>query len=168
MKRIYKILIILILLIIVAITFIFHTYRFSIVTTGSMEPAIETGEMIIEKRNNSEYKEGDIISFDIGEDYYICHRIIKYNQAGDYYDTQGDNNKIADSFRVTKDNIKGKVIYHSLTLGKIYSEYGTVIMGMIFISISSIIVYLIYRKHNKNNKKNNIGKVKNNEIYFKM
>lgn len=91
----------------------FFGWSFLIVTTGSMEPEITAGELIIIK-NFNDYKIGDIVTFLDQDDFLVTHRII--NIAENYIITQGDNNDLPDE-KILLENIKGKVIIHSKVLG---------------------------------------------------
>ena len=72
------------------------------VVTGSMSPAIEEGDFIITKKQNS-YKENDIVTFlEEESNVYITHRIIF-----------ADGN--------TNDNIVGKVVFVWHGFGKVVS-----------------------------------------------
>jgi len=89
----------------------------SVIATGSMEPEIKPGDMILVKKIRTEddvhlLKEGDIIQFKRG-DILISHRIteiIEDKEQGLKFITKGDNNSSADWEPVTPENLKGKVI----------------------------------------------------------
>lgn len=86
------------------------------VVTGSMEPTIVPKEMIIIQEKD-EYNEGDIITYKDNFSNLITHRIVAID--GEKYITKGDGNEEADDI-IKKEDIKGKVIKHSYTLGWIY------------------------------------------------
>ena len=89
------------------------------VVTGSMSPAIEEGDFIITKKQNS-YKENDIVTFlEEESNVYITHRIIFAD--GNTYATKGDANNTADGLNVTNDNIVGKVVFVWHGFGKVVS-----------------------------------------------
>ncbi|NLX64481.1 MAG: signal peptidase I [Clostridiaceae bacterium] len=89
----------------------------SVIATGSMEPVIKPGDMILVKKIRTKdevhlLKEGDIIQFKRGE-ILISHRIkevIEDKDQGLRFITKGDNNSSADLEPVTPENLKGKVI----------------------------------------------------------
>lgn len=85
---------------------------FFVVLTGSMEPEIEAGEMIIIKEYDS-YKVGDIVTYS-DDDFFITHRIIQISNENII--TKGDNNNIEDH-DIILSQIQGKVIFHSKILG---------------------------------------------------
>ena len=88
-------------------------FAFLVVTTGSMEPEINAGELIIIKEVDK-YEIGDIVTFIDKDDFLVTHRIICLNE--EKMITKGDNNNLLDE-EVSLNNIKGKVIIHSKILG---------------------------------------------------
>jgi signal peptidase len=89
----------------------------SVIATGSMEPMIKPGDMILVRKilkeeEVSELKEGDIIQFKRG-DILISHRIIKIveDDKGKSFVTKGDNNSSVDSELVKPEYLKGKISY---------------------------------------------------------
>ena len=82
------------------------------VATGSMEPALHTGDFIhIEESNPEELKEGDIIAFysRMGEtkDFIIVHRIFEIKEDGSFV-TRGDSNGVSDEEVIDREQIVGK------------------------------------------------------------
>lgn len=88
-------------------------FAFLVVTTGSMEPEIDAGELIVIKEY-SEYKKGDIVTFLDQDNFLVTHRIVNLNEKTMI--TKGDNNDLLDE-EINLSNIKGKVIIHSKILG---------------------------------------------------
>jgi len=75
------------------------------VLSGSMEPAVSAGDLIVIHRQ-TDYKNGDIITF--SEDgFYTTHRIIASDAGG--YRTKGDANNIQDAAPVRSEQVAGKV-----------------------------------------------------------
>ncbi|HHY23175.1 MAG TPA: signal peptidase I [Clostridiaceae bacterium] len=84
-----------------------------VIATGSMEPVIYAGDMVLVKRIDiDELKEGDIIQYE-KENIYIFHRIIDIVEEENEitYKTMGDNNSIPDPEPVKIGSVKGKVVY---------------------------------------------------------
>lgn len=84
----------------------------SVIATGSMEPMIKPGDVILIKRVNiDDLKVGDVIQFK-RENILISHRIIEIVKKDNIicYRTKGDNNSVADSELVKPQDIKGKII----------------------------------------------------------
>lgn len=88
-------------------------YNYKTVLTGSMEPAIPVGSIIITKEQSS-YEMEDIISFQ-EEGAIITHRIISIDR--ERYITKGDANNVADTEEVQQKQILGKVILTIPLLG---------------------------------------------------
>ena len=88
----------------------------SVILTGSMEPDIYPGDVVLIEKILSEeevykLKEGDIINFKI-EDITVTHRIeeVILDEAGNLsFITKGDNNDSADHWVVPPNNLKGRV-----------------------------------------------------------
>jgi signal peptidase I len=85
----------------------------SVVATGSMEPMIKPGDVILVKKNIDKValKEGDIIQFR-SENILISHRIIEnVEENGEKgYRTKGDNNSVQDGELVMPEQVKGVVV----------------------------------------------------------
>lgn len=99
-------------LIVVSILPIPGNYKLLIVESGSMEPAIKTGSVVIVKPVDN-YKAGDIITFeDSGKDRTTTHRVldIEVVSGKTYYITKGDANNAEDSNKVSENKIIGKVL----------------------------------------------------------
>lgn len=88
-------------------------YNYKTVLTGSMEPAIPVGSIVITKEQSS-YEIEDIISFQ-EEGSVITHRIISIDR--ERYITKGDANNVADAEEVQQKQILGKVILMIPLLG---------------------------------------------------
>ena len=118
-----------------------------IVMTGSMEPDIKIGDMVIIKKTLSqkEIQVGDVITYSLeNEKDTVTHRVINIvNQDGNiYYQTKGDNNNSPDSNLVSFDKVLGKKIYNISGVGKkityIYTETGIMIICLIILLHYSI------------------------------
>lgn len=102
--------------------------RFYYVLTGSMEPDIRQGSLIVAKKTPlDELKVGDTISF-ISHDPSIegminSHKIvaIEVNEEGKTeITTKGTANTIQDEYKVYPEDIKGKVVFKSYFMGKAF------------------------------------------------
>lgn len=89
-------------------------YKIMAVLSGSMEPKIKTGGIVIVKPEAS-YQIGDVISFSTANARKVStsHRIIEINTDGSntFYTTKGDANNAQDVNPVNKRNVIGKVIF---------------------------------------------------------
>ena len=88
-----------------------------IVSTGSMEPAINTGSIAFSTLKSEEINKGDIIVFSSPEnsEITIIHRV--KDIQGEEYITKGDNNESEDNWTVFQSNIKGEVLFSISYLG---------------------------------------------------
>ncbi len=116
-------------------------YSMASVGSGSMEPTINTGDVIVTKRSET-YEVDDIITFyDESFSQYITHRIIGLNEDGSFI-TQGDREgQAVDTNPVYKESIIGKVI-------KVYPKDGFIAfssssIGTIVIVGAFVIVWLV-------------------------
>lgn len=90
----------------------------SVIATGSMEPMIKPGDVILVKKITDMeginlLKMGDVMQFKRGS-ILITHRIIEIvenEEAGRQYRTQGDNNSGADVELVKPEDVKGTIVY---------------------------------------------------------
>lgn len=91
-----------------------------IVLTGSMEPIIKAGDLVIvEEVNENELKIDDIIAFRYTkEDVVLIHRIvgIEEYEGKTLFITKGDNNQTEDKLNIKYQNIEG---IYSFRLSKI-------------------------------------------------
>lgn len=114
-----------ILIIIISVSLVWFSagafpIRPMVIATGSMEPDICAGDVVLTKRvKTSILRKGDIIQFKRGS-MYIFHRIIDIVEdgGGKKYKTKGDNNPVPDTELVNAEDIKGKVIYTLPKIGR--------------------------------------------------
>ena len=81
-------------------------YAYLIVLSGSMEPAISAGDVIIIHRQTS-YTTGDIVTFD-DDGALTTHRITAVTSEG--LRTQGDANNVPDQQLTAIEAVKGRVV----------------------------------------------------------
>ena len=101
-----------VLLIVVSILPIPGNYKLLIVQSGSMEPAIKTGSVVIVKPVEN-YKTNDVITFvDGGKSKTTTHRVVDMEviSGQTQYITKGDANNAEDSNKVPEDKVVGKVL----------------------------------------------------------
>lgn len=99
------------------------------IQSGSMMPEVEIGEIVVLWKCKK-YEEKDIITYKINS-YFITHRILKITEEG--YITKGDFNNTEDEVIVKKEQIQGKVIFHSKILGKVYKYRYYLIVVLLFL-----------------------------------
>lgn len=81
-------------------------FRFFVVMSGSMEPVLPVGTIIIVNTGCKEAEPGEIVTFCMGET-IVTHRTV--GKEGDWYITKGDANDEPDSVRIHQDRIIGTV-----------------------------------------------------------
>jgi signal peptidase len=95
-------------------------YEVLIVQSGSMEPAIWTGSVVV-VRAQERYFPGDIITFNTGgaDQIPTTHRVLTDTlEAGQLaYQTQGDANDAPDPQPVSGEAVRGRVIFAIPVLG---------------------------------------------------
>lgn len=92
-------------------------YRSFLVQSGSMEPTIMTGDIIIVQKKTV-YTTGDVVTFD-DDGRIVTHRITRERtESGDrQYETKGDANRSADEATITTQDIVGAVTFTIPKLG---------------------------------------------------
>ena len=116
-----------------------------IVQSGSMEPTIKTGSLVVIKPESS-YKVGDIITFgkDTKTEVPTTHRIIgdKVIDGVLIYTTKGDANEDKDTREGRKDEIIGKTIFSVPYLGYIM-DFAKKPLGFILL-VGLPALYIVY------------------------
>ena len=114
----------------------------SIVMSGSMEPAIPIGSIVVIKKINLENIEvGDIIAFKTGETTTL-HRVIDKIpiDSSFYFKTKGDANEDPDPWTVKPEDIKGALLLTIPYYGYLIWFAGTPLGVMIFLIAPAIII----------------------------
>ena len=117
-----------------------------IVQSGSMEPAIKTGSIVITKKEEI-YNQGEIISYTKGSKNIITHRIQVKNypdgiNSDPVYLTAGDANEDFDSGSITSEQIVGKVVLTLPYLGYV-ADFAKQPYGFLLLVIvpATIVIY---------------------------
>ena len=88
-----------------------HSY---VVLSGSMEPAIGTGDaVLVQSVDPQQIETGDVITFgSSGDERPTTHRVIDVNEGdgGLTFETKGDNNEDPDASPVPAENVEGTVM----------------------------------------------------------
>ncbi|MGL6057268.1 MAG: signal peptidase I, partial [Culicoidibacterales bacterium] len=101
----------LVIIIVLAVLGVFPI-QFYAVTSGSMEPTIATGSVVLVNKTQKQVETGDVITFLSGQQ-AVTHRVIavEATESGPLYTTQGDANNAIDPGQRTPDQIVGKVLF---------------------------------------------------------
>lgn len=113
-----------------------------VIVSGSMEPELEIGDMIVVKNiDTSELEVGDIISFRQGQS-IVTHRISRIieNDGEIEFATKGDNNNAEDSGTISEDLVEGKVVSVIPIIGKV----SVLLQNKIVIITVILIIYLYF------------------------
>ncbi len=81
----------------------------------------------------ADYKVGDVITYNVNNEYLVTHRIIE-KENGNFV-TKGDNNNTKDNTKVTKSDIEGKVILNSKLLKFLYKHWLITVLVVLLILI---------------------------------
>ena len=108
-----------------------------IVVSGSMQPAIEVGDMIIIKAQKA-YSVDDIVTFRAKHS-LVTHRIVEINDT--YALTKGDKNNVTDE-PVPLSNIEGKLVARIPRIGNIML-FGRTPRGIISLALGALIILAI-------------------------
>jgi len=149
-KKIYYILIVFIalvaVLLIVSVLPIPGNYRIMAVQSGSMEPVIKTGSIVIVRPvpQSDYYKIGDIITFKETNKTRtsITHRIydIKVSEGKPSYITKGDANNSPDRREITEKEVIGKVLFSVPYIGYLVDFVQKPIGFALIIIIPAVII----------------------------
>lgn len=121
-------------------------YQFFSVTSGSMEPSINIGDMlIVEKQTN--YHKNDVVTFTNSSQRIVTHRITDLisEAKNSLFATAGDANRNNDYDKINQDQIFGKVISVIPLLGKL-SLFSNQLYFLITLIIVPALLLIIYPK----------------------
>ena len=118
-------------------------YKAFVISSGSMEPTLNIGDIVIIKETKQEQiSKGNIITFR-KDGYNITHRIndIIEKDGEKYYQTKGDKNTTNDADLVKYEEIEGVYVFKIDKIGSIitYAQNTTTIIIIV------CVIYLIYR-----------------------
>ena len=126
----------------------YKAYR---ITTDSMSPSINTGDVIIVKKVQEEKLQvGDVITFK-QQDKVITHRIthIDEQDGKKQYTTKGDNNNLEDNEKIEYSEIEGQNVLTIPKLGYFIYALENQIVFLFIILILLITLFFKIRKDEK-------------------
>lgn len=113
-------------------------YSFINILSGSMEPTISAGDLVICKEQDS-YNVNDPVLFE-EQGFLVLHRIVDIDEDGDFI-TKGDANNVNDKAEIQPENVYGKMtgVLHGWgsTLSYLSSR-----MGAFWTILVSLFIYL--------------------------
>lgn len=126
-------------------------YKALSVQSGSMEPAISTGSIIISTPDSdffspepiSKFLPGDVIVFS-GEKHLVTHRVIEIvrQERSFLYKTKGDANQKEDTSLVKEEDVLGKVAFSISYVGRLTSFTKQPIGFLLIVAIPSLYIIL--------------------------
>ncbi len=119
----------------------------SSVLTGSMEPNIPQGSMVVVTPAES-YKVGDVVAYQT-EKGKICtvHRIVEMN--GDTIITCGDANGTSKDPPITADKIKGKVAFHIPVIGNVILVLQSPVVMILLLMAAGVLFFMSWKSADK-------------------
>ena len=124
----------------------FFGYQLKTVLSGSMEPGIQTGSIIAVKiaEDKTNYKEGDVITFQEAEDMLITHRITEVVKSGDsvLYRTKGDNNNAEDMNPVMAENVVAQYTGFTLPYVGYFNNFASSKNGAFLLIVPGLLLLL--------------------------
>ncbi len=129
-------------------------YGGAVVLSGSMEPTIMTGELIIVKAQEN-YHEGDVVVYQSGH-MLVVHRIVAIDE--ETVTTRGDANN-ADDAPVSVSLIKGRVISHIPHVGTLVRLLKSPVATLLLIAGAVLSIEVPYRKE-KEKKEEQLEQIK--------
>lgn len=128
-------------LIVAALVFVFFSpdYNLYIVRSGSMEPAINTGDVVITGPAGTfgSIKPGGIVTYELGKE-LITHRVVSID--GNTLITKGDANEDPDSSPVQLSQVKGSYLFKIPYVGYFTSFLRTRLGRFLVIILPSIVL----------------------------
>ena len=115
-------------------------YAYLEVVSGSMEPKISIGDMVIIDTKVKKYQKNDIVTFEDINGSFVTHRILEIND--NEVITKGDANNTIDE-AINKDSIVGKYVYQINGIGAVMKSIRspiTLIMILLIGILSCILV----------------------------
>jgi signal peptidase len=124
----------------------FLGYKPFIVLSGSMEPTILTGDLVLTKEIATEtIAKNDIITFKIDKDTVVTHRVTEVvNKDGVLsFLTKGDANTGSDASEVKPENLEGKYLGRVGGLGR-FAMFLQTPIGMLVFVVTPLCLFIVY------------------------
>ncbi|MGL5530599.1 MAG: signal peptidase I [Culicoidibacterales bacterium] len=136
----------LVIIIVLAVLGVFPI-QFYAVTSGSMEPTIATGSVVLVNKTQKQVETGDVITFLSGQQ-AVTHRVIavEATESGPLYTTQGDANNAIDPGQRTPDQIVGKVLFGIPLIGTLILFVQNHLWTLVGISLVGYGIIVFFKK----------------------
>lgn len=120
-------------------------YRLFVVHTGSMEPAITPGDIVVDRRDITALKPGDVITFRYSDSSteVVTHRVAAIDDDGTIT-TKGDANDTDDLWAVRPDQVIGRVtaLVPGLGYAVVYLQHPT---GLVSLATTVLCIALLWQ-----------------------
>ncbi len=114
------------------------------VISGSMEPTIKVGDLIVINTKDKNINVGDVVTFYDVDMAFVTHRVVSIND--DIMITKGDANDSLDD-PIPLNNIVGKYVFKINGLGSFLTSLKNPLVSIIILIIGILICYLLsYQK----------------------
>lgn len=137
--------------------FVIGSYRLVGILSGSMEPEIKTGSLVLAQSvPQNDLMVGDIIVYEPikNKNVLVTHRIISINSKDNSFTTKGDASDEPDTDTVDYEQVVGKALlsipFLGYLAGFLKTSFGIVVID-IFI-LCEIIIWCLAKNKNKNEK----------------
>ncbi len=110
------------------------------VVSGSMEPTIKKGDLIVINTKAQNYAKDDIVTFYDVNGSFVTHRLVELKNK--VMITKGDANNSVDEELPSK-NIVGKYVFKLSGFGKVISAFKSPLVSILILVIGILICYLI-------------------------
>lgn len=146
----------LVIIIVLAVLGVFPI-QFYAVTSGSMEPTIATGSVVLVNKTQKQVETGDVITFLSGQQ-AVTHRVIavEATESGPLYTTQGDANNAIDPGQRTPDQIVGKVLFGIPLIGTLILFVQNHLWTLVGISLVGYGIIVFFKKGQQKNQTKNM------------
>lgn len=137
----------------------FMGYKPFIVLSGSMEPAVMTGDLVITQEvDPAALKAGDVIAYRYGQETVITHRIREVTEKDGLlaFITKGDANNVEDNVMPTGDLVEGRLRWTLPGVGNaamfLQTPYGLLIAAGVPLLLYLLVDLLRRRRHEGHHK----------------
>lgn len=123
----------------------FLGYKPFIVLSGSMQPLILEGDLIITREEDvHSLKVDDVIAYRFGENAVVTHRILAVEEfkGQPLFTTKGDFNNVEDKDKVVASRVEGKYILRVPGLGR-FAMFLQTPLGLLLVVGAPILLYII-------------------------
>ena len=129
----------------------FLGYKPFIVLSGSMEPAIQTGDLIVTRSVAPEkIQVGDVISFREEENVVVSHRVTEIDHEGGLsFLTKGDANVGTDPGKVEPEQIEGLFKWRVAGVGR-FAIFLQTPVGMLIFIVAPLFLFILYTLLSRN------------------